>query len=399
MKANRRRSVLALGGVAALTAAAWGVGGGVSFASGGGNGGGSGAHGSKGGGKNGSSSVCDVPSRYPTIQAAVDATTCKTVKVAPGNYAENVTIGRGLTLQGANAGQDARNRRGRESVVNGGTGAGFTITADNVTIDGFTVNGPVDRGLAALVMQNGNSGETVQNNIVNNAGRAASITTSRTTFRRNVVKNSATANDGFQGNTRPVHDVTISDNSFSGPPAADYNADVTFIEGDGNLTVTGNRSSGDGTLVALFKTTGAQITGNTVSGTANSSAIYIGGANRKVTVSDNTVSSAASGVKVANDFNDGTNSAVTISRNTLRKNQYGVNVAKASTSDIVQATRNSITGNALYGVFNDPASGASTNATCNWWGDVRGPGHGDKVSSGVTYQPWLKLSSLIVGCR
>jgi hypothetical protein len=30
---------------------------------------------------------------------------------------------------------------------------------------------------------------------------------------------------------------------------------------------------------------------------------------------------------------------------------------------------------------------------------VRGPERGDKVSSGVTYKPWLKLSSLIVGCR
>jgi hypothetical protein len=382
MKAIRKmRPLLIVGGIAGLTAAAWGAGGGIGFAS-------------------TRSAVCAVPARYPTIQAAVDDGNCKTVRVAPGAYPESVTVSRSVTLQGAQAGQDARSRRaGRESVVGGGTPATFTISADNVTIDGFTLNGPVSQGTAALVMQGGNSGETIQNNVVNNPGRAASITTSRTVFRRNVVKNTATAGDGFQANTTPVHDVTIADNNFSGADPSKYNADVTFIEGNKNLTVSGNRSTGDGTLAALFKTTGARVTGNTVSGSKSSSAIYIGGADRDVTVSDNTISDAGSAVKVANDFNDGTNSAVAISRNTLRKNQYGVNVAKGSTSGPVQANRNSITGNALYGVFTDPAAGADTDATCNWWGDPRGPSHGDKVSSNVTYQPWLKLPGLILGCR
>jgi parallel beta helix pectate lyase-like protein len=387
VKSIRVRSAMVFGGIGALTATAWAVGGGVSFASG------------------GKSAVCSVPSRYSTIQAAVDDAGCRTIRVAPGAYAESVTVRRSLTLQGAQAGQDARSRRGgRESVVSGGAAADFTISADGVTIDGFTLNGPQNQGTAALVMQGGNSGETIQNNVVDNPGRAASITTSRTVFRRNVVKNTATAGDGFQGNTMPVHDVTIADNSFSGADPTRYNADVTFIEGDRNLTVSGNRSTGDGTLIALFKTAGARVTGNTVAGSTSASAVYLGGANRDVTVSDNTISGAASAVKVANDFGDGTNAAVTITRNTLRKNQYGVNVAKSSTSDAVRATRNSITGNTLYGVFNDPAAGAATDATCNWWGDFRGPGpvgpgRGDKVSADVTYKPWLKRSSLVLGCR
>ncbi|MEV6842352.1 right-handed parallel beta-helix repeat-containing protein [Actinoplanes sp. NPDC051411] len=248
-------------------------------------------------------------------------------------------------------------------------------------------------------MQDGNSGETIQNNIFHNPGRAASFTTSRTVFRRNAVKNTATAGDGFQGNSRPVRDVTIADNNFSGADPTRYNADVTFIEGDRNLTVNGNRSTGDGTLVALFKTTGARITGNTVTGGTGASAIYIGGADHNVTVTDNTISDAGSAVKVANDFGGGASSAVTITRNTLRKNQYAVNVAKDATTGGVHANRNSITGNARYGVFTDPAAGARTDATCNWWGNIRGPAGGDKVSSGVDYKPWLKFSSLSVGCR
>jgi hypothetical protein len=316
-----------------------------------------------------------------------------------------VSIPRSLTLQGEQAGRDARSRRGNgESVVNGGTQANFTITADNVTIDGFTLNGPSNSGTAALVMQGGNSGETVQNNIINNPGRAASITTSRTTFRMNVLKNTATATDGFQANSTPVHDLTFSGNNFSGANPASYNADMTFIEGNSNATVADNRSTGDGTLVALFKTAGARVTGNTIVGGGGSSAVYVGGANSNVSVTGNSISSAGSAVKVANNFGDGTNSGVSISRNILRNNQYGVNVGATSTSGVVQVSRNSFNGNSLYGVFNDPASGGSTNATCNWWGSQTGPGpvgpgRGDKVSSGVTYRPWLRSSSLTVGCK
>lgn len=353
------------------------------------------------------SATCNVPSQYATIQAAVDATSCSTVKVAPGAYAGTVTISRSLTLNGARAGQDARSRRaGGESVISavGPLTPAITVNADNVTIDGFTLNGPTDSNSAALVMQNHNSGETVQNTVFNNPGRAASITTSRTTFRSNVVKNAPTATDGFQTNSGAVHDVTFSGNTFTGPPAATYNADVTVINGDKNITVTGNRSTGDGTLAALFFTIGARVTGNTVIGANGSSAVYVGGANSNVTVSDNTISGAGAAVKVANDYGDGKNSTVTITRNTLKNNKYGVNVTNGSTTGTVTATRNTITGNSLYGVFNDPASGGSANATCNWWGALTGPGvnghgRGDQVSSGVEYKPWLILPNLALPCR
>lgn len=389
MAHNRITMSLTFAGIAAVVGTLSAVGTGMSFAA----------------DQPGPSGPCTVPSQYRTIQAAVDAPRCTTVTVAPGTYDENVVIRRSLTLSGAKAGRDARTRRaGGDSVISGGTQeAVITISADHVTVDGFTLNGPANQGRAALVMQEHNSAETIQNNVINNPGRAASITTGRTVLRHNVVRNTPTAGDGFQANSGPVDGLTITGNTFTGPADPNYNADVTVINGGTGVVVADNRSTADGTLVALFATTGATVTGNTVSGTSNSSAVYIGGATKNTTVSGNTISSAASAVKVV-ALAGGPNSGVTVTRNALRDNAYGLNVVNGSTTDAVQATRNTITGNTTYGVFTDPASSVTTNATCNYWGAVTGPdtgrgGRGDKVSTKVTYRPWLALPNLGLLCR
>src|SRR5665213_3417632 len=302
--------------------------------------------------------TCNVPADYPTIQAAVNAPGCATIKVAPGSYTENVSIPRSLTLRGAQAGHDARGPRGSESVINGGLGPVVTITANNVTVDGFTLNGPVDSGLAAITMMGANSGETIGNNIVNNPGRAASFRTSNTVFSQNLVNNTKlTATDGFQANTSAIQNVLLADNTFGGANGAIYNADITIIEGNSNIVVTGNKSNGDGTLVALFKTNHALVAGNTVTGDGQSSAIYIGGGESNILVICNTVSSAGTGVNVANDFVGpglGPNSAVTITGNNLHNNTSGVKVGPiaVAAAGTVVANRNRLTGNTAFGVNN-----------------------------------------------
>jgi hypothetical protein len=328
---------------------------------------------------------------------------CTTVNVAAGTYTENVTIGHALTLNGAQAGHDARTPRGAESIINGGALADITVAANGVTVDGFTLNGPVSQGTAAIVMMGANSGETIRNNVVNNPGRAASFNTSNTTFARNLVNNTATSGDGFQANTTPVQNVTLTDNAFRGATAAVYNADITIIEGNANIVVTENFSNRDGTLVALFKTNGATVTGNVVVGDPGASAIYVGGGDSNVAVSRNAVAGAGTAVNVANDFGVGPNSAVTITQNVLRNNVNGVKVGTtaATVANTVTAHRNSLTGNSAFGVNN--LGSANVDATCNWWGARNGPGpvgpgSGDKVTTNVTYSPWLTNPSLEGRC-
>src|SRR5205814_6051339 len=87
------------------------------------------------------------PDTYATIQAAVDAAAPGAIiTVDAGVYAEKVVISKPMSLRGAQAGVDARSsaRGGNESIVRGtdtsdGRSTSFYIAANDVTLDGFTV--------------------------------------------------------------------------------------------------------------------------------------------------------------------------------------------------------------------------------------------------------------------
>ena len=83
---------------------------------------------------------------FSTIQAAITAATAgDVIDVCAGTFSENIVINKSLTLRGANAGVKATGsvRGAGESIIDG-TGGGSTfvvhIQADNVTIDGFSIN-------------------------------------------------------------------------------------------------------------------------------------------------------------------------------------------------------------------------------------------------------------------
>ena len=84
----------------------------------------------------------NVPGDYPTIQAAVAAANPgDTIQVAPGTYAvSGANINKALTLQGAQAGVDARDGRpaASESIIAGSGFGTFHLSAADITFDGFT---------------------------------------------------------------------------------------------------------------------------------------------------------------------------------------------------------------------------------------------------------------------
>ena len=80
------------------------------------------------------SSTVESPSGiYATIQSAIDGSTAgDVIVVGPGNYDENVTVDRAVTLSGPNAGTAGHGTgRGPEAAIQGNV----VITADGATVN------------------------------------------------------------------------------------------------------------------------------------------------------------------------------------------------------------------------------------------------------------------------
>ncbi len=89
--------------------------------------------------------VCPIGCTYSSIQSAISAASSgSTITVGPGTYNEVLNINKSLTLVGPNVGiNGASGSRGAEAVIDA-TGKGpiaVTISAPNVTINGFTITG------------------------------------------------------------------------------------------------------------------------------------------------------------------------------------------------------------------------------------------------------------------
>lgn len=104
---------------------------------------------------------CDIvvsQQQYPTIQTAIDvADIGDRVCVNNGEYNEDVLVNKVIRLSGQNP---------KKTIINGQTPNGnVLITADNVVIEGFTINGVgSDYGHAALIIGEGLTNVFVQYN-------------------------------------------------------------------------------------------------------------------------------------------------------------------------------------------------------------------------------------------
>jgi hypothetical protein len=220
---------------------------------------------------------------FPTIQAAVTAATAgDTLLADPGTYAESVTVNKSLTIEGNQHGVDARNRSGAESVVTGAGNNGatpFNITASNVTIDGFTVQGATNAnqfGFGILVGA-GTSGTHVLNNIVQNNIAGLSLannsTSNQTVIQHNLFQNNNQSGpasgagiytDQFNaGGT--LSDVLIDSNTFrgnTGDAGIDFSSTAATKPAT-CITVSNNLFDGNARGLAAFNLTSSAISANT----------------------------------------------------------------------------------------------------------------------------------------
>ncbi|HEU4389812.1 MAG TPA: hypothetical protein VFV34_18545 [Blastocatellia bacterium] len=325
---------------------------------------------------------------FSSIQAAINAASPgDTINVAAGTYNEQVSINKTLTLHGAMAGIDARTRIGSESVITHPDGP-VQIIADNVVIDGFTIQGasnsPSDPPFAALgagIWTNPsfsatNGGYQILNNIVQNNIIGIYLNNTgvlQTVLQRNLLRNNnLTGPAGGRSiySDLGLQNALIDQNAFTG------DADTgVFTAGDpgtqSNITVSNNSAVGE-RLVVFLNTTASQITGNTMTTAPQSSAITIAGGNDNITIRGNAlIGNVNAGIRVQDAIGGPSpNTNVTIDHNRLVGNPVGgVELLAGGVSGILDAQN-------------------------NWWGCNAGPGSGGcdaATGTGIDFNPWLVL--------
>lgn len=342
---------------------------------------------------------------FGSIQAAVDgAAPGSILTVGAGTVQELVTVNKPLTIRGARFGIDAADSsRGQgETIIRGGAvsdgtrSTSFLITANDVTIDGFTVQDDSSSNLygAGIVISPGVHGTHIINNIVqsNIAGLilANNSTTDPALIQHNVFKNNnnqgTNSGRGIYSDSRVsggnLTNVVIDSNTFTGnvgfgPPAeprAAIDLKATKHGRQSNITITNNTMQGNGKGVLLANASNVSIAGNamTASTDTHGAAIRIEGGSSRISIFRNAIA-----------FNLG--AAIRIS----------TELGKANSKFTI--TQNNLYGNAGGALVVDKGSYKKTlDATNNWWGSDQGPG-GDGPGVGdalfangahVIFAPW-----------
>ncbi len=352
---------------------------------------------------------------YATIQAAVNAASAGAIiNVDPGTYPEQVTISKSLTLRGAQTGVDARSNARHygvnETVLTGAVSAGlvtssFYINANDVTIDGFTVQGntsAASKSDAGIVIAPNHAGTHIINNIVQNNISGLDLANNSATdpaiIQYNVFQNNN--NDGEEGG-RGIYtnsavsggnltNVTIDSNTFfknfGGADTTNLEAAVALesnkVNSQSNIRITNNVMDSDGKGVLAWNTSNLTITGNFITYVRDvgSGALRFEGGDSNVTITGNEIyNNPGIAIHIDNKATDGDNKTFTITGNNIYGN--GLDNDPVRTGGLV------IEPGQYQGALN---------ATNNYWGSATGPsgdgtGTGDAVKANqaaVTFTPF-----------
>lgn len=211
---------------------------------------------------------------FASVNASIAAASNgDTIEVLQGAYTENVVVTKSVTLEGANAGVSAglnAGTRGPETVVNGG----FSLEADNVTVDGFKIlNGAPMAGEAAVgvYFAGTTDGHVVANNIITGAGVGRGVL--------------STFNGGNDN-------ITVRNNDISGWSTGVFNQSNTNVDVIGNsihgnvagvandlvadVLIQGNDFEANAEAVGVFGSTDVVVRGNNLDGNTDGINIYDG---------------------------------------------------------------------------------------------------------------------------
>ena len=315
-----------------------------------------------------------------TIQQEVDhAVAGDTVLAKAGAYPEVVSVPTSLTIKGAQAGNPVSGRafgNAAESTVTGQ----FTVTAPDVTIDGFSITSPgLDIG---ILLKTAADRALVKNDIFDTIGGAAASAPVQAIYLENGPDDVKILNNRISN----VQSVKSAKGIYVGDTTATNSSDGVVIEGN-SISNIKSGSKGAYGIQANNKigTVDAVIKGNSIDdlGGGWAHAIGLEGKTPNVNVNHNVIGglTAAGADKIAVWFEDDPSFATGhVNRNSLA------------------------VGSGAYGILAHPALGAGpVDGTCNWWGAANGPsgvglGSGSLVGPSVTFSSFLGSTDLDGAC-
>lgn len=318
---------------------------------------------------------------FATIQKGVTGVDVGgTVNVRAGMYNENVQINKTVTLRGAQAGVDARTRPGTpasESMI----ANAIAVNANNVAIDGFTIQGGDNSGGdlgTGIYLVSTSSGYQIRNNIVQNnvfglylnSGGATQTLVQHNLFKNNNLPGPASGDAIYSD--QGLINALIDGNAFVGNPDAAFDFSRTDPPAQSNITITNNSIVGGTRPFILLNMTSTVIANNTI---ANASSPALAAFR---------IYGGVSGLAITgNAIVNGTGRAVLISDN----------FPTPHTNANISVHFNRIVGNAVGGIAIQGGYSGTLNAENNWWGCNGGPGVAgcDTIGAGVDANPWLTL--------
>ncbi|HKO36534.1 MAG TPA: Calx-beta domain-containing protein [Pyrinomonadaceae bacterium] len=296
---------------------------------------------------------------FATIQGGINGVQSGgTVIVFAGTYKENPLVNKAVTLQGPNVSVSGSGVRVAEAfvVTNGAQNAVFTVTASNVTVDGFTIDGD-DPLVTGTTLKSGNDSNAshgitnhspltqinslvVRNNIIKNFGvgvrlqNSGAVASMGSVFTRNWFDSIGNFDFGYAVNLRNSAYADITDNKMTRVWTGLHTSGSFNLAGPATWTMSGNEIHSYASGVDYWLQFGAATS---------------------LTLNNNQISAETGAVPnnfgilmvtIQNTINP------TITNNTITGTDYGVGLTTTTTSNVITlGPTNSIVGTKVAGVL------------------------------------------------
>ncbi len=346
---------------------------------------------------------------FTSIQAAVTAASAgSTISVCPGTYNEVVTVNKpNLTLVGprtpSTCTQPTTPNPTTEAIIQADNPAGGVVNLleNGIRFIRFTVqNNTLGAGIVTSATFSGHRvlQNVVQNNVQGvyfNANGTTASAVDQNCIRQNNQPGSAGGNGVYSD--LGLSNATIRQNTF-------YQNDSSAIVLTGlapgavnNVGIDVNRSQEDGSLLAVFNSTGTKVRSNTARNNTGS-AIFVGNDNTGLEILSNNISGSARGVRTSTDFGGGPNTNLRISSNTITNstNTDGISAGPNSLDNSVISS-NTATNNLRDGIRIELGGNSGNRILSNTLrNNAEHDCHDDTVGTGTagTANTWLANSGV-----